>query len=94
MHRSRIFLFKLLLLFGTLNHQRKQQKKGCCKNDTVRISRTLSENLIAELKKENARLADEIDSLKTELKKDKKYINFVENKYYEIEKAIYGFKKD
>ena len=62
--------------------------------DRINVEYFESENIIAELKKENARLADEIDSLKTELKKDKKYINFVENKYYEIEKAIYGFKKD
>jgi chromosome segregation ATPase len=36
---------------------------------------------------------DEIKSLKDYIKKDKQYIEYVENKYYELEKEIIELKK-
>lgn len=68
------------------------------------FSQSIAETRADELEKEIAKLkhyhklelenyTDEIKSLKDYIKKDKEYIEYVENKYYELEKEIIELKK-
>lgn len=77
---------------GSVEHFQKIYNKMEAQ-DRINVEYFESENLIAELKKANARLTDEIDNLKTESERDKRYIGYVENKYYELEKEIIELKK-
>lgn len=68
------------------------------------VTQSIAENRADKLELEIAKLkhyhklelenyTDEIKSLKDYIKKDKQYIEFVENKYYDLEKEIIELKK-